>query len=95
MARPEQLFVFSYDVSRDGPRARLHAMLSEYLTPVQRSVFEGRLTTTLAARLGRKGAAMLGPDDSLRVYCVTEAGRRMSVSYGPTPLAEAQDFYLL
>lgn len=94
MARPSHLFVFAYDVSRDAPRTRLAALLEDSLDRVQRSVFEGRLTLAEARALARKAALLLGPDDSLRVYAVTEAGRRASLAFGCAKLPEADDFLL-
>jgi hypothetical protein len=35
------------------------------------------------------------PGDSLRVYAVTDRGLDRSFAYGPLPLPERQDFYLL
>jgi len=95
MARPDLLWVFAYDVVRDGPRERLADLLSAHLTRVQDSVFEGRLSVVAAERLARDADRFLGPDDSLRCYCVTEAGRRASIVLGPRPLAEAGDFWLV
>ena len=95
MARPAHLFVFAYDVSRDTARAKLAALLEDSLDRVQLSVFEGRMTLPAARLLARRAAALLGPDDSLRVYAVTEAGRRASMAFGSTQLPEAHDFILL
>jgi CRISPR-associated endonuclease Cas2 len=95
MARPEHLYIFAYDIVHDSKRTKVHALLSEHLTPVQKSVFEGRLTAEFALKLGKKVSVMIGPDDNLRIYCVTEAGRRASFAFGDTPLPEAQDFVLL
>ncbi len=95
MARPAHLFVFAYDVSRDSVRTRLAALLEEDLDRVQMSVFEGRLTLAQARRLARQAELILGPDDSLRIYAVTEPGRRASMVVGRGSLPEAHDFILL
>ena len=95
MARPEHLFVFAYDVEKDSARGKIADALGESLDRVQLSVFEGRLTSAAAQQLSRRAAALMGPDDSLRVYCVTEAGRRGSFVFGAPPLAERHDFFLL
>lgn len=95
MARPSHLFVFSYDVVRDGDRTRIAALLDDHLSRVQKSVFEGRLSTAESRRLAKKAAALLGPDDSLRVYCITESARQLSQVFGAGALAEASDFWLL
>jgi CRISPR-associated protein Cas2 len=95
MARPDHLFVFAYDVRRDGDRARLAMFLDRHLDRVQDSVFEGRLTAGEAHAIGAAAARLIGPDDSLRVYCVPEQGRRASRVYGAGVLAEADDLVLL
>ncbi|WP_137177013.1 CRISPR-associated endonuclease Cas2 [Roseomonas sp. AR75] len=94
MARPDHLFVFAYDVARDTSRAKLATLLDESLDRVQLSVFEGRLSLAAARRLARRAEALLGPDDSLRVYAITEAGRRASMAFGRAQLPEAHDFLL-
>ena len=94
MSRPLHLFVFCYDVARDSARARLADLLLEQLTRVQQSVFEGHLTGDEARKLAMRAANHLGEDDSLRVYCITQAGRQASLAFGPKPLAEAHDFWL-
>ena len=95
MSRPEHLFVFAYDVQKDSARARLADLLDEHMSRVQLSVFEGRLSVGAARRLARRASMLIGPDDSLRIYCVTESGRRSSLAFGARPLPEAQDFILL
>jgi CRISPR-associated protein Cas2 len=95
MARPSHLFIFCYDIERDSIRQRMAELLEDYLTRVQKSVFEGRLTLDELKRLRPLAAALLGPNDSLRVYCVSTSGLRLSAAYGAPPLPEAQDFYLL
>ncbi|MFA7413303.1 MAG: CRISPR-associated endonuclease Cas2 [Rhizobium sp.] len=95
MARPDHLYVFTYDVSRNQVRSRLADMLLEHMTRVQGSVYEGRMTREKADRLAGRAAGLLGPDDSLRVYCLTEAGRQASFHHGGPPLGEAADFWLL
>lgn len=95
MSRPTHLYVFAYDVSSDRIRAKVADRLEQTLVRVQFSVFEGRLESAQAARLAREIGHMIGPDDCMRVYCVTEAGRRASLAVGGPPLPEAQGFFLL
>lgn len=94
MARPEHLFVFAYDIEKDGVRAKVAERLDEVMTRVQLSVFEGRMSLPAARTLGKEIAARIGPDDSLRVYCLTEAARRASFVFGNPPLGEEADFWL-
>lgn len=95
MARPDHLFVFAYDVERDATRAKLARLIDDQLDRVQKSVFEGRLTVSEARRLAAEAAKLLGPDDSLRVYCVPEEGRALSIVHGAGIMAEPDDFVLL
>jgi CRISPR-associated protein Cas2 len=95
MSRPDHLFVFAYDVSKDSARTKLAELLDEHMDRVQFSVFEARMTPAEARRLGKKAGMFIGPDDSLRIYCVPEAGRRLSAVIGAGVLSEADDFVLL
>lgn len=95
MARPDHLFVFAYDVAGDRARVRLADLLEAQATRVQKSVFEARLTTDEARRLTAQATTLIGVGDSLRVYCITEAGRRISSVHGPTPMSEPADYWLL
>jgi len=95
MARPQHIFVFAYDIVRDRLRTKVADLLEQRLVRVQDSVFEGRMTAQEAKRLGETLAGMIEPDDSLRIYCITEAGRDASLAFGPTPLPEAAPYYLV
>lgn len=95
MARPQHLFVFAYDVARDSDRVRLAELIGERADRVQKSVFEGRMTLAAARRLAETAAILLGPDDSLRVYCIPEEARRVSIAIGGAPISEAGEFWLL
>lgn len=95
MAQREMLMVVCYDVTRDSVRVKLAALLEGELVRVQKSVFEGRMSRQEASRLGRRCSALLGPDDSLRIYAVTPAGLRQSQVFGLQPLPEAQEFWLI
>lgn len=94
MARPDHLFVFTYDIVRDHDRTRMADLLNDHLVRVQKSVFEGRMDADGARELARQAGIFLGPDDSLRVYCVPETGRRLSIVLGVGAMAEASDFWL-
>lgn len=95
MARPDHLFVFAYDVQKDGARVKLAEWLEERATRVQRSVFEGRMSAVAARALADGARRFLGPDDGFRVYCVTEEGRAQSLAIGDPPLAEPAEFWIL
>jgi len=95
MAGSEMVMVFCYDVTDDRARRRVAAVLEQVAVRVQRSVFEARMPAGLALRTAEEAARLLGPGDSLRVYAVGAHGLNRSRAYGPLPLPEAQDFYLL
>lgn len=95
MSRPDHLFVFAYDVARNGARAKLANLLSEQLDRVQKSVFEGRMTKAEAERLAKRASLHLGYADSLRVYCVTADGLPSCIVHGAGVLPEADDFVLV
>ena len=88
------LYVFAYDIRKDSVRARLAELLEGELTRVQLSLFEGHLAPGTARRLARKAAAMLGPDDSLRVYAIPASGLAASMAFGTARVPEAHDYLL-
>lgn len=89
------LAVFCYDIVKDSVRARLAALLEEDAVRVQDSVFEGWMSEARVAVLASRAAALIGPDDSLRVYRLDGASARQVKAYGPTPAAEPGDYHLL
>ncbi|WP_321337189.1 CRISPR-associated endonuclease Cas2 [Breoghania sp.] len=94
MAR-ELIFIFCYDISCSRRRAKVSDVLEQAGTRVQFSVFEVRMTrkkaTALLDRLGR----IRENSDSVRMYCLTEQGRKFSDARGGAPIPEAQEFWLL
>lgn len=95
MARPEHLFVFAYDVEKDSARTKLATLLDERLDRVQKSVFEGRMTVAAARKLAARVGNLIGPDDSLRVYCITDAGLKGSLVKGKGQLSPPGDYWLV
>ena len=89
------LAIFCYDISRDRARTQVAALLEGDAARVQESVFEGWMSRTRAHSLARRAARKLGPDDSLRVYCLAPEQAVKTLVYGPAPPVEAHDFYLL
>ena len=94
MARPRHLYVFCYDIARNSDRLRVANILDDHLVRVQQSVFEGRMTHSAAEALAERSRLAMGPDDSLRVYCVTEDGLENSLAFGGAPMAEKHDFWI-
>ena len=71
--------------AKGGPARHLHVAQDELFY-----VLEGEYLIEVGQeRLNLK------PGDSLRVYAVTERGLERSLAFGPCPLPEKQDFYLL
>lgn len=95
MARPEHLYVFCYDISKDSLRRRVAERLEDCMVRVQGSVFEGRLTRAAAERLASETAALIDAGDSLRAYAITAAGRRGCFVHGPGALMEDTGYWLL
>lgn len=94
MSEREQLVVFCYDVSKNSLRARISAVLEQFGTRVQFSVFECRMRPEKASRLLSKLDLLLDPGDSVRMYVIPEDGRRLSKSAGGAPIAEKSEFWL-
>lgn len=92
---PDMLMVFCYDIRRDRVRREVAALLEAEAPRVQRSVFEVWMDPGRAASLGKRAARLLDPGDSLRLYAVDAQGLARSKAWGPLPLPEKQDFYLL
>jgi CRISPR-associated protein Cas2 len=88
-------YVFAYDIRRDTARSRVAALLEERLVRVQKSVFEGRMTPGAARRLAQRIRIAMGPDDSLRVYALTEDALAASFVHAATPLPEASGYMIL
>ena len=69
-----RLHVITYDVVENSRRTRLRNLLREYGTPVQKSVFEARLTVVERKRLLERARPLLDPKrDSLILYAMTKA----------------------
>lgn len=93
--RGEYIFVFCYDISRDRSRRRAAELLERSGTRVQESVFEVRATAGAARALLGELGRFRAPGDSVRMYCLTDVGRRHSASDGGAPIAEEAEFWLL
>lgn len=91
----EHLFVFCYDISCTKRRAKVAKLLEKAGTRVQYSVFEIRTTQKRAQALLDRLGRFRETFDSIRMYCLTERGRKLSDVRGGAPLPEAQDFWLL
>lgn len=95
MAKSEMLMVFAYDVEDNRTRRRVARVLENHAVRVQKSVFEAWMDQDLAREVSRHAASELGPNDSLRVYAVGEAGYQRTRVFGTTVLSEKQSYYLV
>lgn len=95
MADTLHLYIFAYDIERDGLRTKVAGILERKLVRVQKSVFEGHMSVRHAKKLADRIGRLVEATDSLRVYCVTEAGIDNSTVIGVPPLGEKQPFMLL
>jgi len=83
--------VISYDIVVDRQRNRAAKILLDYLTRVQYSVFEGRITAEHLAELQTKLEALLDPEtDSLRIYFLCERCKDRIYTYGQEKLIEME-----
>jgi len=64
------LALIAYDVTHDRDRARLADWLEARMTRVQDSLFEGWMTRSEAEATALRAAALVEPDDSVRLYLV-------------------------
>ncbi len=87
--------VFCYDIQRDRTRARVARLLEGRAVRVQKSVFEARLSQREAERLFDAAAAILEPDDSLRMYALSAAGLPRCRARGGAPIPDDGDYWLL
>jgi CRISPR-associated protein Cas2 len=95
MARGEMLTVFSYDVTDDKRRRKIAHLLEGAATRVQQSVFETRVSRPRCDALSQRIAAMLGDNDSLRVYVIGADGEARSRVYGNGAPFESDEGYWL
>jgi CRISPR-associated endonuclease Cas2 len=95
MPASDQLIVICYDIASDATRRKMASRLERVGVRVQKSVFETRMRARRAQGLGEKLARLLGPEDSLRLYTVGRGGHAMSRAWGATPMAGAEDFWVV
>jgi CRISPR-associated protein Cas2 len=95
MPARDQLVVFAYDISKNGLRSRISAVLERFGTRVQYSIFECRMPVEKATKLHERLGLMRDPGDSIRMYVIPEDGRRLSRASGGAPVAEKSEFWLL
>ncbi len=95
MANSRKLWVFCYDITDDGIRRRIARLLEKRATRVQASVFEMRGTREEAHRFAYRLARLTLNGDSLRVYPLSQTALDCSLVFGPAPLAEKGDYWIV
>ena len=95
MSGSKILVVMSYDISLSKIRNKVADRLEEFMTRVQQSVFEGRLSRPKADTLFDEISDLIKPGDSLRLYIIGAIGEEKCRTIGGPPLMEQADFWLL
>jgi len=90
-----RLFVLCYDVERAALRRRIDSALEHVGNRVQFSVFECWLSPAQSKVLFSRLEALLDPDDSLRMYCISASGQEHSRQSGGAPIHAGEDYWLL
>jgi CRISPR-associated protein Cas2 len=91
----EHVYVFAYDVETQRARRKIAEVLEQHGYRVQKSVFEVRCEQQKAEAILRLLDKERFPGDSVRMYCVTEDGRRNCRTAGGAPPPEKSEFWLL
>jgi CRISPR-associated endonuclease Cas2 len=75
--------IVAYDVVANRRRRRLQKAIAGFLSPVQKSVFEGHLLPSAAPQLYRAVAGAIDPaTDSVRSFLLCEGCRRSARLFG-------------
>jgi CRISPR-associated protein Cas2 len=82
------LYVAAYDVSRNGRRRRVAAILGRYGRRVQRSVFEIRVEPEELPHLRRRIGAVLGKHDAFDLFPVDLRDPRRRLRWQRPPYPE-------
>lgn len=78
--------VLTYDIHEDRARTRFYKRLKRYMLPVQRSVFEGRLTPKALAKVEALILRELNlEEDSVRIYFICANCEGLTRSFGVGP----------
>jgi CRISPR-associated protein Cas2 len=91
----EHVYVFCYDIESLKVRNRIAKILEQHGCRVQKSVFEVRAEHQKAEAILRLLQNERLPGDSIRMYCITEEGRKRCATAGGAPPPEASEFWLL
>lgn len=88
--------VVAYDIASDERRRAVSAMLENYGTRVQESVFECHVTPAQQTELQeRLQELIIEREDNVRYYRVCQDCLKQSHVVGPVPLTTDPDYYLV
>ncbi len=80
------VLLLCYDVTDDPRRTRLYKRLHAFLTPVQKSVFEGSLPSNRLGALVQMVRNTIDPrEDSVRIYALCRTCRGQTLLLGVSP----------
>ncbi len=82
MYQREQLYLVSYDISRDKIRNKVASELENYGKRVQYSVFECELTESKLKKLYAKLLKLCAEEGNIRIYMICENCRRKTRMIG-------------
>ncbi len=86
-----QLFLLTYDVACDRRRAKLHALLEQYGAPMQKSVFEARLSAKEEREVTARARKIIDEtEDQLLLYRIS-AGEERKIKCLGRPRAPVED----
>jgi CRISPR-associated protein Cas2 len=92
------LIIITYHVSSNKTRTRFHKLLKNFGNPVQKSVFECRLTKEQQKLLFNKidnFAAQLSSSDSVRIYSLCFKCLKKVKIIGNIPLTDEKLYYII
>lgn len=95
MVRERHVLVM-YDIGVDQRRTRVHALLNQYLTPIQESVFEGLLTVSELHAIRELLAKRIVPDqDKITIFHLSGSSPAAEDLGLPRPRLVKQWFWIV
>ena len=89
-------YVVCYDVADDARRSRISAVLMDFGTRVQESVFVAHLDDAFAARLRERMLRVIDPEqDRLHMFGICAVCEKKAWVAGDEPVATDPDYYVI
>ena len=90
------LIIISYDITDDKKRTRLAKKLRDFGKRVQKSVFEADITDEELSKLEKLLAEIeMEKEESIRLYRVCEACKKLIKIWGTGEVTEDKDYYIV